>query len=75
MATNYNFSRSSLLNEQYQREMDLIAVALQEESQDEREERVSLVAHAWSLTAACFQSQLEVSESLVYSSPVVLARP
>ena len=44
MATNCDFSRSSLLSEQYQREMELIAVALQEESQDEREERLSLVA-------------------------------
>ena len=47
MATNCDFGRSSLLNEQYQREMETIAVALQEESQDEREERLSLVAHAW----------------------------
>jgi hypothetical protein len=73
MATNY--SRSSLLNEQYQREMDLIAVALQEESQDEREERVSLVAHAWSLTTACFQSQVEAAESLISPAPVALVRP
>lgn len=74
MATKYDFSRSSLLNEQYQRDMDLIAVALQEESQDEREERISLVARAWSLTSSCFQSQVETADSLVYA-PVVLARP
>ena len=55
MAMNCDFSRSSLLTEQYQRDMDLIAVALQEESQDEREERLSLVAHSWSLTTACFK--------------------
>ena len=36
MATNYDFGRSSLLAEQYQREMDIVAVALQEQSQDER---------------------------------------
>jgi hypothetical protein len=63
MATNCDFGRSSLLNEQYQREMETIAVALQEESQDEREERLSLVAHAWPLTTSCFQSQLETSDS------------
>jgi len=40
MATNSDFGRSSLLSEQYQREMELIAVALQEESQDEREDRL-----------------------------------
>lgn len=74
MATNYDFSRSSLLNEQYQREMDLIAVALQEESQDEREDRLSLVARSCSLTSACFQAQLEASEMPVYA-PVAFARP
>jgi hypothetical protein len=74
MATNYDFSRSSLLSEQYQRDMELIAVALQEESQDEREERLSLVAHAWPLTTACFQSQVEAGEALVYT-PAMLARP
>jgi hypothetical protein len=74
MATNYDFSRSSLLSEQYQRDMELIAVALQEESQDEREERLSLVAHAWPLTTACFQSQVETGEALVYT-PAMLARP
>ncbi len=35
MATNYDFSRSSLLSEQYQREMEIIDAALQEENQDE----------------------------------------
>ncbi len=62
MATNCDFGRSSLLNEQYQRDMEQIALALQEESQDEREERLSLVAHSWSLTTACFQSQVETSD-------------
>ena len=75
MATNCDFSRSSLIMEQYQRDMELIAVALQEESQDEREERLSLVARSWSLTSACFHSQLEQpSETPVYV-PVALARP
>jgi len=74
MATNCDFSRSSLLSEQYQREMELIAVALQEESQDEREERLSLVARSWSLASACFHSQLEPNETPVYAS-VALARP
>jgi hypothetical protein len=70
MATNYDFSRSSLLNEQYQHDMDIIAVALQEESQDEREDRLSLVECSRSLTSACFQVQLEYSETPVYASPV-----
>jgi hypothetical protein len=76
MATNYDFSRSSLLIEQYQREMDLIASALQEESQEEREERLSFVERAWSLTCACFQSQgqLESSDTPVFVS-VAAARP
>jgi len=74
MATNCDFSRSSLLREQYQREMELIAIALQEESQDEREERLSLVAQSWSLTTACFHSQLETSDVPSYS-PVVYAQP
>lgn len=62
MATNCDFSRSSLLAEQYQRDMEQIAIALQEESQDEREERLGLVAHSWSLTTACFHAQLETNE-------------
>jgi hypothetical protein len=76
MATNYDFSRSSLLTEQYQREMESIAAALQEESQDEVEERLSLVERAWSLTCACFQgqSQLESSDAPVYAS-VAVVRP
>jgi hypothetical protein len=73
MAANCDFSRSSLLSEQYQREMELIAVALQEESQDEREERLNLVAHSWSLTTACFHAQFDVSETPVYAS-VAFAR-
>ena len=72
--TNYSFSRSSLLKEQYQRDMDLIAVALQEESEDEREERLSLVARSWSLVSACFHAQLENSD-LHVQAPVALGRP
>ena len=68
MATNCDFSRSSLLTEQYQREMELIAVALQEESQDEREERLSLVERSWSLTCACFHEQLESSDAPILAS-------
>jgi hypothetical protein len=48
--------------------MELIAAALQEESQDEREERLSLVARAWSLTTNCFRSQLDTSDVPVFSS-------
>ena len=73
MATNCDFSRSSLLKEQYQQEMDLIALALQEESQDERDERLNLTAHSWSLSTACFQAQLETSEIPAYAS-VAFAR-
>jgi len=62
MATNRGFSRSSLLAEQYQHEMELITVSLLEESQDEREERLSFVARSWSLTCACFQAQLESND-------------
>ena len=47
MTTNCDFGRSTLLVEQYQREMETIAVALQEESQEERDERLSLVEHSW----------------------------
>jgi hypothetical protein len=74
MVTNCDFGRSSLLAEQYQREMELIAVALQEESQDERDERLNLVARSWSLTTACFHAQLESSEAPAYAS-VAFARP
>lgn len=62
MATNCDFGRSSLLNEQYQREMELIAVALQEESQDEREDRLGLAARSWALTTACFRAQNDTSD-------------
>ena len=74
MATNNDFGRSSFLMEQYQREMDVITAALQEESQDEREERLSLVETSWSLSCACFQQELEVAEIPVYAS-VAFARP
>ncbi len=74
MATNCDFSRSSLLAEQYQRDMEPIAVALQEESQEEREERLSLVERSWSLTCACFHAQLESSDLSIYTS-VAYARP
>ena len=74
MATNCDFSRSSLLTEQYQRDMELIAVALQEESQDEREDRMNLVVRSWGLTVACFQEQRDFSEAPVYASPVAFAR-
>jgi hypothetical protein len=75
METNYDFSRSSLLAEHYQREMELYAVALQEEDQEEREERLGLVQRSWPLTCACFQSQLESesSDAPDYTS-VALAR-
>jgi hypothetical protein len=73
MATNCDFSRSSLLTEQYQREMELIAAALQEESQDEREERLGLVERSWSLTCTCFHGQLESSDAPVHA-PVAVAR-
>ena len=74
MTTNCDFGRSTLLVEQYQREMEPIAVALQEESQEERDERLSLVEHSWSLTCTCFHAQLESSDLPVYTS-VVYARP
>jgi len=75
MATNRDFGRSSLILEQYQREMEIIAVALQEESQDEREERLSLVTRSWSLTNACFHAQLETNDVPTYVSSVAFARP
>jgi hypothetical protein len=74
MATNNDYGRSSFLMEQYQREMDVITAALQEESQDEREERLSLVESSWSLSCACFQRELEVTEIPVYAS-AAFARP
>ena len=74
MATNNDFGRSSFLMEQYQREMDVISAALEEESQDEREERLSLVESSWSLSCACFQGEFEVTEIPAYAS-VAFARP
>jgi len=68
MTTNCDFGRSTLLVEQYQREMETIAVALQEESQEERDERLSLVERSWSLTCTCFHAQLESSDVPVYTS-------
>lgn len=73
MATNCDFGRSSLLGEQYQREMELIAVALQEESQDEREDRLGLVARSWALTTTCFQAQNDTSD-VVAQTRVALVR-
>ena len=75
MATNCDFSRSSLLAEQYQRDMELIAIALQEESQDERDERLDMVARSWSLTSACFHAQPESNEVPAYASEMAYARP
>lgn len=75
MTTNYDFNRSSLLAEQYQREMELISASLQEESQDEREERLNLVAGSWPLTCACFQGQLESSETPALPTSVAFAHP
>jgi hypothetical protein len=74
MTTNCDFSRSTLLAEQYQREMEPIAAALQEESQEERDERLSLVEHSWFLTCTCFHAQLESSDQLIYTS-LVSVRP
>ncbi|HVB73614.1 MAG TPA: hypothetical protein VNE38_08665 [Ktedonobacteraceae bacterium] len=74
MATNNDFSRSSFLMEQYQREMEIIAAALEEESQDEREERLSLVECSWSMSCACFQGQVEVTEVPAFAS-AAFARP
>ena len=62
MTTNFDFSRSSLLVEQYQREMEIIDAALQDESQDEHEERLSLVSCSWSLACACFQGEIGAVE-------------
>jgi hypothetical protein len=75
MATNCDFSRSSLLAEQYQRDMEPIAVALQEESQEEREERLTLVERSWSLTCICFHAQLESTSDVPVYAPVAYARP
>ncbi len=72
--TNFDFSHTSLLAEQYQRDMDVISAALQEESQDEREERLNLVHCSWSLACVCFQEHvIESSDvpvpSFVYAHP------
>ena len=72
MTTKSDFGRSSLLAEQYQREMEPIVAALQEESQDERDERLSLVEHSWFLSCSCFQVQLETSDQPIYTSLVAL---
>lgn len=74
MTTNSDLSRSSLLIEQYQREMEMIAAALQEESQEEIEERLNFVERAWALTCACFQAQHESNDAPVYAS-VAAVRP
>jgi hypothetical protein len=74
MTTNCDFGRSSLLAEQYQREMETVAAALQEESQEERDERLSLVEHSWSLSCSCFHAQLEFSDQPIYT-PLVSMRP
>ena len=74
MTTNYDFGRSTLLAEQYQHEMEPIAAALQEESQEERDERLSLVEHSWFLTCSCFHAQLESSDQPIYTS-LVYVRP
>ena len=74
MTTNFDFGRSSLLAEQYQREMEPIAAALQEESQDERDERLGLVEHSWSLSCSCFHTQLESSDQPIFTS-LVPVRP
>lgn len=68
MATNCDFGRSSLLSEQYQREMDVITAALLDESQDEHEERLGLVERSWPLACACFHGQLESSDVPTYAS-------
>ena len=73
MTTNFDLSRSSLLMEQYQREMEIIDAALQDESQDEHEERLNLVSYSWSLSCACFQCETLAVEVPV-SASVVSAR-
>ena len=73
MTTNCDFGRSTLLAEQYHREMEPIAAALQEESQEERDKRLSLVEHSWSLTCSCFHAQLESSDLPIYTSLVYMS--
>ena len=76
MTTNYDFGRSSIIAEQYQREMDPITAALQEESQEERDERLSLVEHSWFLSCSCFHAQLESSDEPIYTATsLVSIRP
>jgi hypothetical protein len=70
MQTNFDFGRSTLLAEQYQREMEPITAALLEESQEERDERLSLVEHSWSLSCSCFHTHLEPSEQPIFTSLV-----
>ena len=70
MTTNYDFGRSSLLAEQYHREMEPIAAALLEESLEERDERLSLVELSWSLSCSCFHAQLEFNDQPIYPSLV-----
>lgn len=72
MTTMSDFGRSSLLAEQYQREMETIVAALQEESQEERDERLRLVEQSWSLSCSCFHVQLETSDQITYTSLVAL---
>ena len=74
MTTNCDFGRSTLLAEQYHREMEPIAAALQDESQEERDERLSLVEQTWSLTCSCFHAQIESSEQPIYPA-LVYVRP
>ena len=74
MTTNCDFGRSTLLAEQYHREMEPIAAALLEESQEERDERLSLVEQSWSLTCSCFHAQIESSEQPIYPA-LVYVRP
>jgi hypothetical protein len=73
MATNFDFTRSSLIVEQYQREMELIDAALQDESQEEYEERLKLVSCSWSLSCACFHGELGASEVPASSSTASVA--
>ncbi|MGB8346092.1 MAG: hypothetical protein WCD86_14490 [Ktedonobacteraceae bacterium] len=73
MSTNYDLGRSALLQEQYQQEMEIIDAALRDESQDEQEERLSLVAQSWSLSCACFRTESDYSEVPV-SASVAYAR-
>lgn len=73
MTANFDFNRSSLLVEQYQREMEIIDAALRDESQDEYEERLSLVSCSWSLSCACFHYERAGVEEPVPAS-VAFAR-